>query len=614
VFDRRLRILVIVGALYLLAIGVRLFDMQALNFGQWRLEAASLARRSIRLSARRGRILDRNGVPLAEDRIQNNLYLRLDREDDGSFVCTGCGKPVHTEHEKPPRRCRTCGSSEFDPGEQADWSKLPELLGLDPAKFRACGARAKKRYELAVKAEIKRRKKSWKRVKPADVRRVLLPREYLFFEDAPRAVVKEVVLHPGRYWGVVVRPVIRRFRTEAPSIRRTVGAIGKLNQEEVRRVHEEEGLSYSEIYRIRVGRTGLEEWFEERLQSREGLKVVERDRRGEVREVLSERPARDGRDVRITLELKLQDRMHRVLQAVCAQHQADAGAFVAIDPATGEVLAMVSYAGEGEVFDPAITAIVPGSVFKVVTALAGIESGRIDPAASFSCPGIGCHVHDDVNLLGAICQSCNRYFADAAVKIGVDLWPEWGRKLGFGSPTGIELRQEMGGVVPDQEWKFRAYERNPTYWGTADFGAPDLRQAGFGRGALLVTPVQVARFMAILANGGRFVTPSLVVGESEVGGVVVHARALALVREGLKAVVTRGTARRTELRRHRVAGKTGTAEVSSDLDLNVSWFAGYAPAERPRVAFACMIRNTPSTGAAAASPVILAYLDEVLGK
>ncbi len=181
-FDRRLRILMIIGALYLLAIGVRLFDMQALNFGQWRLEAASLARRSIRLSARRGRILDRNGVPLAEDRIQNNLYLRLDREDDGSFVCTGCGKPVHTEHEKPPRRCRTCGSSEFDPGEQADWSKLPELLGLDPAKFRACGARAKKRYELAVKAEIKRRKKSWKRVKPADVRRVLLPREYLFFE------------------------------------------------------------------------------------------------------------------------------------------------------------------------------------------------------------------------------------------------------------------------------------------------------------------------------------------------------------------------------------------------------------------------------------------------
>ncbi len=619
-FERRLRILAMLGGLYLLAIVFRLFDMQVLESERWRLQAAELGQRTIRLTARRGTILDRNGVPLAEDRIQMNLNLRLDRRDDGSWICAGCGKPLHTEYEQPPRRCRTCGGVAFAPGEQPDWSRLPGLLGITNEEFAERGREAGRRYDRAVKTEMDRRKKNWGSARLRDVKNVLLPREWLFFEDAGSAAVKEVVLHPDRYWGVVVRPVRRRRRVEHPSIRRTIGKLGPVTEADARKMREDDGLSFSSIWRMRVGRSGLERKLEDRLSCREGRKVVERNRRGEVRTVLSERPARDGTDVRITLDLRLQKKMYEALARTCALHQSDGGAFVAIDPANGEVLAMVGFASENELWDPAISSIVPGSVFKVVTAIAALETGLIDPGETLFCDsgrwnGIGCagHAHGETGLVSGIYDSCNKYFAWTATKIGVELWSDWGKRLGFGKPTGIEITREMGGLVPDRDWKVRAYRKNPEYWDTDAFTASDLRQAGFGRGPVLVTPVQVARFMAIIANGGRFVTPSLVMGEGKVGEVVMRT-SLPLVREGLKATVTRGTARGKGLDRYRVAGKTGTAEVKPGKKIHHSWFAGYAPAENPRVAFACLIKNTPSYGADAATPVILAFLDEVFRK
>ncbi len=359
-FERRLRILALLGLLYFLAIGVRLFSMQVLEADTWRREAAELGRRTIRRTARRGSILDRQGVPLAEDRVRWNLYLRLDRRDDGSWVCAGCGRPAHTEHERPPRRCRVCGGTRFEPGERADWSRLPGLLGITNEEFAALGREAGRRYDRAVQAEMKRRRKLWGRARLSDVEHVLNRREWLFFENAPEAAVKEVVLHPDRTWGVVVRPVRERVRVDDPSVRHIIGRLGKVTAEEGRRLRREEGLSWPEIWRMRVGRSGLEKRLENVLGCREGRMVVERDRRGAVRRILSERPARDGRDVRITLDLGLQERMYAVLARTCALHRSDSGAFVAIDPRNGEVLALVGFSPEGEPWDPAISSIVPG--------------------------------------------------------------------------------------------------------------------------------------------------------------------------------------------------------------------------------------------------------------
>jgi penicillin-binding protein 2 len=624
VFERRLRIVAIFGGLYLLAILARLFQMQVLDAEEWKLEAAGLARRSIRLASRRGSILDRHGRILAADRLEHDLNVRLDRKDDGSWRCRGCGQILHTEFKKPPRRCRACGGREFTEGEPVDLTALPGLLSITWEDFRARLASSEEEYRRAVEVEVAWRLKQWERADRRDVERLLLRREFRFFENAPEDAVREVVLHPDRYWGLLVRANRRRFRLDEPAIRGIVGTVAKLDREEAARVREREKISYSEIYRIRAGRSGIEKALEERLGSREGRKVVERNRRGEVSKVLFERPARDGRDVTITLDLELQKFLLEELKRTCAEHGANSAAFAAVDPATGEVLALVGYEGreDQKVWNPAITRAVPGSVYKVVTAIAALESGpeTFDPAKTFSCQAgkwhrIGCsHIHGNTNLVESLVGSCNKYFANLAEQVGIDDMARWGKKLGFGATTGIEVTLENPGIVPDRSWKARMYERDPEYWKDPGIQRGDVWQIGFGCGALLVTPIQVARFMAILANGGRFVTPSLVVGEGRIGEQVVSARTLRIVGEGMRGVVTRGTAAGNGLDRYRVAGKTGTAEIVVGQKKHISWFAGYAPAEKPVVAFACMVRNTPSYGADAASPVVLAFLEKVLGR
>jgi penicillin-binding protein 2 len=168
--------------------------------------------------------------------------------------------------------------------------------------------------------------------------------------------------------------------------------------------------------------------------------------------------------------------------------------------------------------------------------------------------------------------------------------------------------------MPDRAWRAEQFERHPDFWKDPDFHVGELRQVGFGKGALLTTPLQVARLMAVVANGGRLVRPTLLLGEGVPGKTVADARSIALVRAGMESVVDRGTAARIGLGRFRVAGKTGTGEVVARRKQHMAWFAGYAPREAPRVAFACVVHNTSAYGAAASGPVVRAFLAEYLGE
>jgi penicillin-binding protein 2 len=365
---------------------------------------------------------------------------------------------------------------------------------------------------------------------------------------------------------------------------------------------------------MEVGRSGLERGLEDRLRCREGRKEVERDARGRVIEVLEEDPPRDGETIRSSLSLPLQRTVTEALRAACAAHDAEGGAFVALDPANGEVLALASV-GEGihARLNLAVLPAVPGSTFKILTALAGLEAGTIDPLETFTCAGpwhgIGCsHSPGTVDLRDAISRSCNKYFARAAEAMGIGVFAPFAAKLGFGRPSGLLLPEESGGLVPDPEWKRRRYPKDPV------LHVGELRQMGFGGGALLVTPVQMARLMAVVANGGRLVPPVLVLGEGGGGDRVVSEASAARVREAMEAVVTEGTGRRLGLQEFRVAGKTGTAELVADRQDHMAWFAGFAPAEAPRVAFACYLRRVKAHGAEAAGPVVLAFLREFFAR
>ena len=327
------------------------------------------------------------------------------------------------------------------------------------------------------------------------------------------------------------------------------------------------------------------------------------------------------------------------------------GCIVALDVFTGEVLAAATAPrpdagalGRGDVeswtaalndprrpFFPRLTqmAVAPGSVFKTLTAIAMIESG-IDPEAPLHCRGYldqpdrnRCLIyrrygvgHGDVTLTDALCQSCNVYFFEAARRMGPEAIALWSRRFGLGEATQHDLPHESAGNVPSPEDEARS--------GRTWYPGSTL-QLAIGQATLTTTPLQVARMMAAIANDGYLVTPRFVrdvtatpAGQPTAAGSVQLASyestrttlreripglspgTLARVREGMRMVVGhhRGTARSIALDEVAIAGKTGTAEAGGGLP-DHAWFAGYVPADHPRVAFVVVLEHGGSGGRAA---------------
>jgi penicillin-binding protein 2 len=370
-----------------------------------------------------------------------------------------------------------------------------------------------------------------------------------------------------------------------------------------------------------------------------------------------------GRDLVLTLDPRLQATAESLLDDAVARRglagptvEPAGGAIVVLDVRSGAILAAASaprfdpnaFAGSDgarvaallsdpghPLFDRATRmAIPPGSVFKVVSAAALVEAAAIDPQERFFCQGY-LHVperqrcaiyrrhgvgHDEVTLGDALAQSCNVYFFHHAGRLGPSALVDWASRFGFGQVTGVDLPGEAAGTLP----------------APADDASPSARAKGFaeaqmlaiGQGPLEVTPLQVARMMAAVANGGLLVTPHVVsgLGLTEQGEPTAEASAesaeppirvppprpipglhpatLAAIREGLERVVSdpRGTAHATVfLDSIEIAGKTGTAETGED-GAEHAWLAGYAPADRPRVAFAVALEHA-GDAAETAGPV-----------
>ncbi|HLJ11335.1 MAG TPA: penicillin-binding transpeptidase domain-containing protein [Planctomycetaceae bacterium] len=325
------------------------------------------------------------------------------------------------------------------------------------------------------------------------------------------------------------------------------------------------------------------------------------------------------------------------------------GAIVALDVRTGAVLAAASEprfnlqvladsdeaAWERIVNDPrkplfhraAEMALPPGSVFKVLSAIAFLDSGRLDPAREFHCQGYlddpeshRCLIyrnfgasHGDINLVDALARSCNVYFFAAARRAGASPIIDWAVRFGFGRPTGIDLPGERGGNLPILKG-----EASPTRRGRTKIASGDALQLAIGQAKLTATPLQIARLLAAVANGGRLITPRLAesAGPASIETIDSFERlaadaaapipelsenSLAWVRRGLERVVAdpHGTGYKTvRLDALAIAGKTGTAEPGGGKP-DHAWFAGYVPADRPKIAFVVVLENAGSGGHAA---------------
>jgi penicillin-binding protein 2 len=399
-----------------------------------------------------------------------------------------------------------------------------------------------------------------------------------------------------------------------------IGYVGSITEQEYDRLR-------GKGYRLadRIGRTGLEKAFESHLRGEWGGQQLEVDAAGQVQRVLGDRPARAGRDLRLTLDLPLQKAAERALDGV------QKGAIVAIDPRDGAIRAIASR----PVFDPnifvegptssqwsdlnrpeapmlnrAFQAFPPASTFKVVTSVAGLESGLYGPAATIMTMGQFCYDgqcyrdHGSFGAIGfqkALAVSSNSFYYQLGLKVGADQLFLAARRLGFGRPTGVELAaEESAGLLGDPAWKKEVL-------GDA-WTSVDTITSSIGQGAVTVTPLQMARLYAAIANGGNLVTPHLVAKTSPAQGIGLKPETLRVVREGLRQVVTSGTATLlNDPSLPAVAGKTGTAEDPPRPDH--AWFGGYAPAGNPTLVIIAFGENSGGSGGTVAAPIVKALMD-----
>ncbi|MCP9839945.1 penicillin-binding protein 2 [Synechococcus sp. J7-Johnson] len=379
-------------------------------------------------------------------------------------------------------------------------------------------------------------------------------------------------------------------------------------------------------YRVqdRIGRTGLEQVYESHLRGEWGGQQLEVNAAGQVQRVLGDKQARAGKDLRLTLDLELQRTAEKALDGVAK------GAIVAMDPRTGAIRAMASRPN----FDPnifstgpttaqwnelnrpqapmlnrAMRAFPPASTFKLISAIAGLESGRYGPTSTIPTSGSFCYDgqcyadHGSFGSIGfpfALAVSSNSFFYRLGLKVGSEELFKAARRLGYGSYTGIELRaEESPGLLGDKAWKKEVLGEPWT--------SVDTITSSIGQGAVSVTPLQMARLYAAVANGGWLVTPHLVERDTPRTWIGLKPTTLQVLRQGLREVVTNGTATMlNDPRLPAVAGKTGTAEDPPRPDH--AWFGGYAPAGKPDLVIIAFGENSGGYGGTIAVPMVKALL------
>ncbi|HEY1945552.1 MAG TPA: penicillin-binding protein 2 [Bryobacteraceae bacterium] len=372
-----------------------------------------------------------------------------------------------------------------------------------------------------------------------------------------------------------------------------------------------------------IGKDGLEKQYDKTLRGVDGQQRVLVDNMGRERQMETTQDAVPGKDLKTTLDLDLQTVAELSMEG-------KRGSVVAIDPRSGEVLAMVSVPG----YDPnkftgrisrtdwnqisndpakpllnrAIQAqLAPGSTFKPIMALAGLESGVVKDDTDFHCPGgasfyghyFACHLkhgHGDITLHRAIAQSCDVYFYNVGNRLGIDRIAQYADLAGIGRKTGIDLPNETQGTMPSTRWKMRM-SRQKWYAG-------ETISVAIGQGAVTVSPLQLVSALGGLGVGGKWFKPHMLAGEAPVLLRQGHFAPgnLEQVISGMYGVVNEwGTGHAAQLPGIKVCGKTGTAQVAATEKTkgakmhsalaNNAWFVGYAPMENPEIAVVALFEN-----------------------
>ncbi len=514
-------------------------------------------------------------------------------------------------------------------------------------------------------------------IQPRDRRRLKrLLEESKNFESLPvrnRLTEEEVArfaVNRFRFPGFDIRARLFRNYPQGEIASHAIGYIGRINVADVKRI-ETNGLTSNYKGTEHMGKQGIEASYEAELHGSTGSEQVEIDAGGRAIRSLAKSAPTAGNDLKLTLDIKLQ----RIAEEAFDNRR---GSMVAIEPSTGEVLALISKPG----FDPNLFvdgidplnwdllntsadkpllnralrgAYPPGSTIKPFLALAALESGKRTPQQTisdpgvFRLPGVTHYWNDDkvgghgmVDMHKSIVVSCDTYYYQLASETDIDDTAKFLGSLGFGGKTGIDIDGELEGTLPSRQWKSNRFAK----------AAPDARKwytgdsisAGIGQGYNSFTPMQLAHATATIANDGVAMRPHLVrtvtdaaTGKAKLTGdpdankpppLGLKPENVAVIKAAMAGVVAAGTSARAFVNAGYVsAGKTGTAQVFglkrgekyaegriTEKLRDHAWYIAYAPADKPTIAIAVMVENG-GKGAAAAAPIARAVMDYyLLGK
>ncbi|WP_342247052.1 penicillin-binding protein 2 [Pseudomonas sp. OTU5201] len=461
--------------------------------------------------------------------------------------------------------------------------------------------------------------------------------------------IARVAVNQFRLPGVEVVAQLVRHYPQGAHFAHSVGYVGRINEKELKQL---DPVNYSGTHHI--GKTGIERFYEDQLHGEVGYEEVETNARGRVLRVLKRTDPKPGKDLVLTLDVRLQEAAE---QALAGRR----GAIVAIEPSSGDVLAMVSqpsfdpnpfvtgisfkaYAELRDSIDrPLYNRVLrglypPGSTIKPMVAVSGLDSGVVTPASRVFDPGFYQlpnyeHKYRNwnrsgdgwVNMETAIMRSNDTYFYDLAHKMGIDRLHDYMSRFGFGQRVALDMFEESAGLMPSRDWK-RARYRQAWYPG-------ETLILGIGQGYMQATPLQLAQAVALMANRGKWIRPHLaktIEGQRPLDPnpmpdiILRDPKFWDAGRIGMEQVVhgARGTAHKVGAASvYRIAGKSGTAQVVAikqgekydrskvqERHRDHALFVAFAPAEDPKIAVAVMVENGES-GSGVAAPVVKQVMD-----
>ena len=633
---------------------IQLFNLQIVKGKEYREQSNTRLTRESVLKAARGNILDRTGNPIVSTSMGFRLDLYKTKVDNQTLNDTILGIVTILE-KNGDKYCDNLPIS-VEPFEfklegdesQKEWKKQNKLS--ENASAEDCFNSLKEKYEIksdniqetrkimTVRYEISQN--GYSSTKPVEI-----------CSNLSRESSMELSEQNSKFAGIdiVTEPIISY--TSGSLASHILGTVGKIKKEEL------EGKEDTYDVNDLIGKTGIQYVFEDLLKGKNGIRQIDMDIEGKITGEYIAKEAIAGSNVVLTIDSNVQEITEKALKdnitkistgGFSSRSDADAGAAVVMNVKTGEILAMASYPDyEPQLFVNGISsekyseyeknsalynraisgAYAPGSIFKMITAIAGLESGAINTNTIINDTGVYPHAHKPVcwyyteygrghgplNVSQAIKHSCNYFFYEVGNRIGIDTIEKYAKYFGLGKKTNVELPSESSGVVASR--KIADSENRSWYLG-------ETLSASIGQSYNNFTPIQMAKYISMLANGGKKIDVTLIktiidsnenqMSKEQIDDFVnkrlglnsnddeedlnISADNLKAILEGMKGVTSEsgGTAYSTFAGFNiEVAGKTGTAQVGNKTN---GWFAGFAPYDNPEIAIVVVVENVTHGG------------------